>query len=92
MGAWRSIPVDIIAPNIMTITLTDGVYPGDADSIPGQITDPGGPGHAGSVVGWETYLINKVHVLLPWIALLAAIIVGASLLVVGRRGRGPEYD
>jgi len=36
-------------------------------------------------VGWETYPINKVRVLLPWIALLAAIIVGASLLVLRHR-------
>jgi len=36
-------------------------------------------------VGWETYPVNKVRVLLPWIALLAAIIVGASLLVLRHR-------
>jgi len=36
-------------------------------------------------VGWETYPINKVRVLLPWIALLTAIIVGASLLVLRHR-------
>ena len=91
MGAWRSIPVDIIAPNIITITLTDGVYPGDADSVPGQITDPGGPAHLASVVGWGTYPISKMSVLLPWIALLAAIVAGVSLLVLRRLGRGPEY-
>jgi hypothetical protein len=36
-------------------------------------------------VGWETYPISKVRVLLPWIALAAAIIVSGSLLVVRRR-------
>jgi len=36
-------------------------------------------------VGWETYPVNKVRVLLPWIALLTAIIVGASLLTLRRR-------
>jgi hypothetical protein len=36
-------------------------------------------------VGWETYPINKVRVLLPWIALLTAIIIGASLLVLRHR-------
>jgi hypothetical protein len=36
-------------------------------------------------VGWETHPINKLRVLLPWIALLAAIIVGASLLVLRHR-------
>jgi uncharacterized repeat protein (TIGR01451 family) len=36
-------------------------------------------------VGWETYPINKLRVLLPWIGLLAAIIVAAGLLVLRRR-------
>ena len=36
-------------------------------------------------VGWETHPINKVRVLLPWIALFAAIMAGASLLVLRRR-------
>jgi uncharacterized repeat protein (TIGR01451 family) len=36
-------------------------------------------------VGWETYPINKVRVLLPWIILLAALIAGASLLVLRHR-------
>ena len=36
-------------------------------------------------VGWETYPIDKLRVLLPWIALLAAIMAGASLLVLRRR-------
>jgi len=38
-----------------------------------------------TVVGWETYPINKVRVLLPWIGLFAAIIAGTSLLVLRRR-------
>ena len=36
-------------------------------------------------VGWETYPVNKVRVLLPWIALLAAIVAGASLLALRHR-------
>jgi uncharacterized repeat protein (TIGR01451 family) len=36
-------------------------------------------------VGWETYPVNKVRVLLPWIVLLAAIVAGASLLVLRHR-------
>jgi hypothetical protein len=39
----------------------------------------------GRAVGWETRPINKVRVLLPWIALIAAIIAGATLLVLRRR-------
>ena len=38
-----------------------------------------------AALGWETYPINKVRVLLPWIALFAAIMAGASLLVLRRR-------
>jgi hypothetical protein len=38
-----------------------------------------------AIVGWETHPVNKVRVLLPWIALIAAIAVGASLLVLRRR-------
>ena len=36
-------------------------------------------------VGWETYPVDKARVLLPWIALLAAIVAGASLLVLRHR-------
>jgi uncharacterized repeat protein (TIGR01451 family) len=39
-------------------------------------------------VGWESYPVNKVRVLLPWIGLLGAIIAGASLLVLRRRRLG----
>jgi hypothetical protein len=38
-----------------------------------------------ATVGWETYSINKVRVLLPWIALLAAAIASVSLFVLSRR-------
>ena len=36
-------------------------------------------------VGWETYPVSKVRVLLPWIALFAVIVAGASLLVLRHR-------
>ena len=39
----------------------------------------------GDAVGWATYPISGVRVLLPWIALGAAIAAGASLLVLRRR-------
>jgi hypothetical protein len=56
-------------------------YSGD-DSLLSYGSQESGPP---PVVGWESYPINKVRVLLPWIALLAAFILAASLLALGRR-------
>jgi len=90
-NTWSRVPIDRTTdPRIITVTLTDGLYPGDEDDIEGQITDQGGPGDPGAV-GWETYPISKARVLLPWIALLAAIIGGLGLLVVRRRHRGSQH-
>jgi len=36
-------------------------------------------------VGWETYPINKLAILAPWITLFTVIMVGASLLALKRR-------
>ena len=36
-------------------------------------------------VGGEAFLPNKLGILAPWIGLLAAIVAGASLLVLRRR-------
>ena len=41
----------------------------------------------GGPVGWETHPINKVRVLLPWIALLAAIVAGIAILTRRRRAQ-----
>jgi len=84
-GGWIQIPMgDDDGDNVITITLVDGGL-GDDDLVAnGVIVDQGGPGSPGGV-GWETYPINKLGVLLPWIALLAAIVAGASLLVLRRR-------
>jgi len=51
-----------------------------------QVTDSD-PSHyhnRPTVVGWETYPVSKVRVLLPWIVLLGAV-VGAGLLVLRHR-------
>ena len=84
-GSWYSLPIGSDdGDNYITVTLTDGAFPDDEDTVPGQITDQGGPGPGGAV-GWGTYPVSTVRVLLPWIALLAAITAGASILVVRRR-------
>ena len=84
-GSWYSLPIGSDDGDaFIQVTLTDGAFPDDEDTIPGQITDQGGPGPGGAV-GWGTYPVSKARVLLPWIALLAAITAGASILVVRRR-------
>jgi uncharacterized repeat protein (TIGR01451 family) len=45
-----------------------------------------------TTVGWETYPVNKLRVLLPWIGLIAAIIAGASLPALRRRSRTAGSD
>ena len=84
-NVWSMMDIgDDDGDNVITVALKDGRTPDDEDTTPGQITDQGGSAYAGNV-GWETYPVNKVRVFLPWIALLAAILAGASLLVVRRR-------
>jgi hypothetical protein len=74
-GSWYSLDIgDDDGDNTITVMLKDGGS-GDEDDVPGQITDDGGPGYGGAV-GWETYPINKVRVLLPWIA-LSLVLAGA---------------
>jgi parallel beta-helix repeat protein len=82
-GSWYSLPIGGAGTSVITVTLQDGAFPDDEDSVPGQITDQGGPGHG--AVGWETHPTDKVRVLVPWIALFAAFAAGVSLLVIRRR-------
>ncbi len=93
-GEWYWLPNETDdGDNIMTITLVDGGL-GDADGVAdGFIRDPGGPGNpepdpdpAPIAVGWEGSGVDKVAVMAPWIALFAAMIAGATLFVVRRRG------
>jgi parallel beta-helix repeat protein len=85
-GSWYSLDLGSDdGDNTITVVLQDGVFPGDEDSIAGQITDDGGPG-TGSV-GWETYPIDKLVVMAPWIALFGAIVAGALIFVRHRRAQ-----
>ncbi len=84
--AWHRIPmtIDPINPRIIHITLVDGGL-GDASGLPnGTIIDQGGPGNP-LTVGWEGSSVNKAAVLAPWLALLAALMAGASLFVIRHR-------
>ena len=81
--SWYSLPnLNDNGNNTMVIRLTDGGT-GDSDSIPGQITDPGGPGNP-LTVGWDGSPVSKAAVLIPIIGLLAAI-GGVGMLVWRRR-------
>jgi PKD repeat protein len=69
-------------PNEHVVTLPEGASdPEYGPFLNFENEHPASP----PTVGWETYPINKVRVLLPWIALCAAIMVGVSLLVLRRR-------
>ena len=41
--------------------------------------------YTSTAVGWETYPVNKVRILLPWMALPGAILLGVTLLVLRHR-------
>ena len=85
-SSWYPLPIGSDdGDNIITVMLTDNGQ-GDEESILGQITDPGGPGNPGPV-GWETYPTNRVRVLLPWIALVAAVAAGIAILTRRRRAQ-----
>jgi uncharacterized repeat protein (TIGR01451 family) len=66
-----------------TLTIVDYSGCGSASNSTSVIVSPLGPGP--NPVGWETHPINKVRVLLPWVALFAVTVASASLLVVRRR-------
>jgi hypothetical protein len=65
--------------NVGNVTGTPPVGPGVSDS------DPSHYYNRPTTVGWETYPINKIRVLLPWLGLLGAVIAGAGVLVLRRR-------
>jgi uncharacterized repeat protein (TIGR01451 family) len=66
-----------------TLTIEDYSGCGIAGNTTGVIVSAGGPAY--DPVGWETHPIDKVHVLLPWIALVAAVIVSVGLFALRRR-------
>jgi hypothetical protein len=86
---WTNIPSNPITATTTFVALgfgTDSLghevsyaegYPDERDAVTVNTMPP--------PVGWETYPINKLAVLAPWIALAAVIISGASLLVLKRR-------
>ena len=89
-GRWYALPNESDnGDHIMVISLTDGGVH-DLDDVPGQITDPGGPGNP-MTVGWDGSPISKSTILWPWIVLLGAIAASAGLLMLRRRNMGQDY-
>jgi len=87
---WYDLSINMPEASVITVTLTDGVFPGDLDIVAGQITDPGGPGYRQSpAVGGTALPPDKLPMLLPWLGLVA-IAAGTSLLVLRRR-RAQSY-
>jgi len=83
-GSWYSLPIGGGGTSTITVTFKDGGQ-GDADGkADGQIMDDGAPGDPQGV-GWDTYPVSKMRVLLPWLALLAAFILAAGLLALRHR-------
>jgi len=74
LPTWVEWPYTIVGPNTIQFELC----------IVGGVLDPAfvlaGKGASPSSVGGEDYPVNKLAVLAPWIALLAAIIAGDTIL------------
>jgi uncharacterized repeat protein (TIGR01451 family) len=64
-----------------TLTIEESTGCGNASNSTGVVVLQQSYGS----VGWGTYPIDKVRVLLPWIALAGAIMTAATLLVLRRR-------
>jgi hypothetical protein len=84
---WYQLPVgDDDGDNVITVTLFDGGLGDDNVVAPdGMIIDQGGPAIRGIPIGGEAYPTSKFLILLPWIALGAAIVAGLAILARRRR-------
>jgi hypothetical protein len=89
-GGWIQIPIGSNdGDNVITITLVDGGL-GDDDGIAnGVIVDQGGPGtsRAAAPVGGVLMAVNKLAVLVPYLALVGLIAAASSLYALRRRCR-----
>ncbi len=78
---WKVVVVQEIDNGIVRATLNEV----DSSPLLSQLTGtPFGLGSL-STVGWEGSSVNKAAVMAPWVALLATMMAGVSLLVLRRR-------
>ena len=102
-GTWTQLPASKATLDstrtIITLTLTDGASPDDADGVAnGVIVDPGGPAVPPSVqpavhplnVGGEMFPLNLAQVLSPWVAAILAltVVVIETLVIRKKKSRG----
>ena len=100
-GTWTQMPAGKATLDatgrVVTLTLTDGASPDDADaSANGVIVDPGGPAAGVPAqpthplnVGGEMLPVNLMQVLGPWLAVMLVLSVVAveTLVLRGRKNR-----
>ena len=89
-GGWIQIPMGSNdGDNVITIALVDGGL-GDDDGIANRvIVDQGGPGtpRPAGPVGGVLMAVNKLAVLVPYLALVGLIAAASSLYALRRRCR-----
>jgi hypothetical protein len=88
---WYQLPMgDDDGDNVITITLVDGGLGDDDLTLDGVIIDQGGPANqpapVGAPVGGYVAPVNKLAILMPYLALLGAI-AAVTIIVVAARNR-----
>ena len=82
LPTWTEVPYTPVGSNTIRVELCiDGGVLDPAFVLAGKAAPP----PPAVAVGGEAYPVNKLAVLAPWIALLAAIIAGATILARRRR-------
>ena len=83
---WTGDPIDDIADMANIITMQDNyeITASFKELSEPPVTPPIAPPDS-IVVGWEASPINRLAILIPWIALFAALVAGTTSLALKRR-------
>jgi len=86
---WYQIPIgDDDGDNVITITITDGGVGDDDLTANGRITDQGGPGQQRiKVVGGVVTPVNKLQILVPYLALAGLVGAATATFTIRKRRR-----
>ena len=84
--SWRRVSSQIYVGGCIVVHITDSTFPSlsDLSGLPFASGTPYPP----PPVGGEAYPVNKLAILAPWIALVMAIIAGATVVWRRRRAQG----